>query len=167
MSDRNVRTRDVMRYLRRLHRLHRRSLVVVMDRLNVHRAAVRKLHERGAAWLDVEWLPAYAPDLNPVEALWSHAKHSALTNFVPDDVDHLYDAVVNIACITRSCSARSEPMVQSTIYDKRPTVTRPRLSICCEKQSISFLRIDAEGFSRPVTRIAQWIRYGANRRTWS
>ena len=74
--------------------MHRRPLVVVMDRLNVHRAAVRRLHERGAAWLDVEWLPAYAPDLNPVEALWSHANYSALANFVPDDVDHLYDAVV-------------------------------------------------------------------------
>lgn len=89
-----MRTRDVMRYLRQLHRLHRRPLVVVLDRLNVHRSAVRRLHERGASWLDVEWLPAYAPDLNPVEALWSHAKYSALANFVPDDVDQLYDAVI-------------------------------------------------------------------------
>ena len=94
VQDRNVRTRDVMRYLRQLYRLHRRPLVVVLDRLNVHRAAVRKLHERGAAWHDVEWLPAYAPDLNPVEALWSHVKYSALANFTPDDVDHLCDAVI-------------------------------------------------------------------------
>lgn len=95
VQERNVRTGDVMRYLRQLHRIHQRPLVVVLDRLNVHRSAVRKLQERGAAWLDVEWLPAYAPDLNPVEALWSHAKYSALANFVPDDVEQLYDAVVN------------------------------------------------------------------------
>ena len=95
IQERNVRTRDVMRYLRQLRRIHRRPLVVVLDRLNVHRSAVRKLHERGATWLHVEWLPSYAPDLNPVEALWSHAKYSALANFVPDDFDHLYDAVVN------------------------------------------------------------------------
>lgn len=95
MQDRNVRTRDVMRYLQRLHRIHQRPLVVVMDRLNVHRSAVRRLHERGATWLDVEWLPAYAPDLNPVEALWSHAKYSSLANFVPDHIQQLYDAVVN------------------------------------------------------------------------
>jgi len=94
VQDRNVRTRDVMRYLRQLRRIHRRPLIVVMDRLNVHRSAVRKLHERGAMWLEVEWLPAYAPDLNPVEALWSHAKYSALANFVPHDVDQLFDAVV-------------------------------------------------------------------------
>ena len=83
-----------MRYLGGLHWIHQRPLVVVLDRLNVHRAAVCELHGRGAAWLDVEWLPAYAPDLNPVEALWTHAKYSALSNFVPNDVDHPYDAVV-------------------------------------------------------------------------
>ena len=42
----------------------------------------------------VEWLPPYAPDLNPVEALWSHSKYSRLANFVADDVDHLSDAVI-------------------------------------------------------------------------
>lgn len=47
VQDRNVRTRDVMRYLRQLHRIHRRPLIVVMDRLNVHRSAVRKLHGAG------------------------------------------------------------------------------------------------------------------------
>jgi len=36
------------------HPDHLGRIVVVMDRLNVHRSAVRKLHERGATWLDVE-----------------------------------------------------------------------------------------------------------------
>jgi transposase len=96
VQERNVRTPDLMRYLRRLRRKHRRPLVVVMDRLNVHRSAVRKLHERGATWLDVEWLPGYAPDLNPVEALWSHAKYTKLANFVPTDFDRLQDAVAEV-----------------------------------------------------------------------
>lgn len=95
IQERNVRTPDVMRYLRQLRRIHRRPLVVALDRLNVHRSAVRKLHEHGATWLHIAWLPAYAPDLNSVEALWSHAKYSALANFIPDDFDHLYDAVLN------------------------------------------------------------------------
>ena len=92
---RNVRAPDLMRYLRALHQQHRGPLIVVLDRLNAHRSAVRHLQERGASWLTVEWLPAYAPELNPVEALWSHAKYSALANFVPDDLDHLNDAVLN------------------------------------------------------------------------
>jgi transposase len=90
----NVRTPHVIRYLHQLHRQHRRPLIVVMDRLNAHRSAVAKLHKRGAAWLRVEWLPAYAPDLNPVEPLWSQAKFTDLANFVPEDVDHLHDAVI-------------------------------------------------------------------------
>lgn len=94
VQDENVRTPHVVAYLRGLHRQLRRPLVVVMDRLNVHRAAVRELRETGAKWLHVEWLPAYAPDLNPVEAVWGHAKCSDLANFVPDDLDHLLDAVI-------------------------------------------------------------------------
>jgi hypothetical protein len=50
------------------------------------------VHEEGADWLRVEWLPAYAPDLN-VEAIWNHAKYADLPNHVPDDVWELHDLV--------------------------------------------------------------------------
>lgn len=75
--------------------------MVVMDRLSAHRSAVRQLQKRGAAWLEVHWLPAYAPDLNPVEALWSHAKYTTLANFIPDDLDDLHDAVIAAVGNTR------------------------------------------------------------------
>jgi len=94
VHDENIRTPHVVAYLRRLHRQLRRPLIVVMDRLNVHRATVRELRQSGATWLHVEWLPAYAPELNPVEAMWCHAKCSSLANFVPDEIDHLRDAVI-------------------------------------------------------------------------
>jgi transposase len=32
------------------------------------------------AWLQVEYLPAYAPDLNPVEGLWANLKDVELAN---------------------------------------------------------------------------------------
>jgi transposase len=32
------------------------------------------------AWLQVEYLPAYAPDLNPVEGLWANLKGVELAN---------------------------------------------------------------------------------------
>jgi transposase len=37
--------------------------------------------QRGRLWL--EFLPAYAPELNPVEYLWSHWKQHELPNFCP------------------------------------------------------------------------------------
>jgi len=34
----------------------------------------------------LEWLPAYAPKLNPVEQNWNYSK---LSNFIPDDIEYL------------------------------------------------------------------------------
>ncbi len=39
--------------------------------------------------LRLEFLPPYAPDLNPVEAIWNHLKNDKLANFAPIDVLHL------------------------------------------------------------------------------
>lgn len=36
--------------------------------------------------LQLESLPPYAPELNPIEQLWSHLKYSKLANFAPEDV---------------------------------------------------------------------------------
>ena len=52
------------------------------------------ISERSAAahrpdWIQFEWLPAYAPELNPVEQCWNRTKYSDLPNFIPDDIDHL------------------------------------------------------------------------------
>jgi transposase len=74
----------------------RRPLIVVWDRGRIHRAAAQRL--AGAKWLQIEWLPAYAPELNPVEALWSHTKHGDLANFVPDDVQELEDGLLESLC---------------------------------------------------------------------
>ena len=35
--------------------------------------------------MSLERLPAYAPDLNPVEMLWEHLKYAELVNFAPED----------------------------------------------------------------------------------
>jgi transposase len=57
---------------------------VVWDGLKSHRGRmvwdfVRE--QQGRIWL--EFLPAYAPELNPVEYLWSHWKQHELPNFCP------------------------------------------------------------------------------------
>jgi len=41
--------------------------------------------------LRTEHLPAYAPELKPVEAVWSHAKLNPLANYAPPDADDLAD----------------------------------------------------------------------------
>ncbi|MFI8008228.1 transposase [Streptomyces sp. NPDC086010] len=46
-------------------------IVVVWDNLNTHLAAGLKRYEAEHDWLTTVRLPPYAPDLNPVEAVWS------------------------------------------------------------------------------------------------
>jgi transposase len=93
LYERNIRAENVADFLRQLHRSRGTPVTLVCDRYSVHKKAVRLIEETGGGWLRVEYLPAYAPELNPVEALWSHGKYSQLANFIPDDADHLFDAV--------------------------------------------------------------------------
>jgi transposase len=66
-----------------------------MDRWSVHRAKTlwRYLEHRSKT-ISVEWLPAYAPDLNPVEQVWNHSKYADLANLAPEDIEQL-DQVVS------------------------------------------------------------------------
>ena len=82
-----------MAFLYLLHRHLRRKFILVLDRYSAHRKAVRLLQAASVDWFEVEWLPGYAPDLNPVEMLWNHTKYADLANFIPDDVDHLLQNV--------------------------------------------------------------------------
>ncbi|MEU3906222.1 transposase [Streptomyces goshikiensis] len=63
--------------------------MVVWDNLNTHLAAGLKQYEAEHDWLTTIRLPAYAPDLNPVEAVWSLMRRAmANTAFdTPDDLD--------------------------------------------------------------------------------
>ena len=81
----NICTRHVVRFLKQLRHELRRPLVVILDRLPAHRSAAKQLQQAGYDDVRFEWLPAYAPDLNPVEALWSHTKYGDLANFLPND----------------------------------------------------------------------------------
>jgi transposase len=44
------------------------------------------------SWLVVEPLPAYAPDLNPVEPLWSNLKGVELANLAGDTLEDVVAA---------------------------------------------------------------------------
>ena len=78
------------------------GIILVWDRWSVHRSAARRLQERFPCRVRIEWLPAYAPELNPTEQVWNRSKYTDLANFIPHDVDHLATALRRSLRHTRS-----------------------------------------------------------------
>jgi transposase len=79
---------DYARLLDDAHQQLGGPLVVVWDGLNTH--VSRAMADLVAArdWLTVYRLPPYAPELNPVESVWSHLKRS-LANLAKRDIGQL------------------------------------------------------------------------------
>lgn len=93
IHDHNIDADTFEQFVRWLRRRVRRHFVLVLDRWSVHRSGVRGLLDRFGPKIQVEWLPPYAPELNPVEAVWSHTKYADLANYIPDDVGALAEEV--------------------------------------------------------------------------
>jgi len=62
--------------------------VLVWDGLNTHTSHAMRELIAARDWLTVYRLPPYAPELNPVEPVWSHLKRS-LANMVKHDIGQL------------------------------------------------------------------------------
>jgi len=99
---RNVDADDLVWFVEQVHRRLPRKIILVWDRSGPHRRAAKLLVGKHADWLTIEWLPPYAPELNPEEQCWKHAKYDDLANFIPDDVDELREAVGTSLCRQRN-----------------------------------------------------------------
>ncbi|MDT5040564.1 MAG: hypothetical protein QOE51_1549 [Actinoplanes sp.] len=80
--------RDYIALIDAAHQQLDGPIVLVWDNLNTHISAAMRAMIDARDWLHVIRLPAYAPDLNPVEAVWSHLKRS-IGNLAVTGVDHL------------------------------------------------------------------------------
>lgn len=76
-------------FLHTLLRQLRRPLVLVHDRGSMHRGPTLRSLAARYPRLDLNLLPPYAPELNPVEQLWNFAKDKDLCNYVPSNVADL------------------------------------------------------------------------------
>ena len=67
--------RDLKKHLRG------QKAILIWDGLPAHKSRKMKQYlESQRGWLEVETLPGYSPDLNPVEDLWSNIKGQELAN---------------------------------------------------------------------------------------
>jgi len=98
--DHNIITEDAVEFVAELVRRFGK-ITLVWDRWQVHRSAARQLKVRFGRRIHIEWLPAYAPELNPTEYVWGHTKSADLANFIPDDVLHLGQSIARSLRNTR------------------------------------------------------------------
>lgn len=84
---------DFVRFLEHLARHLRGNVLVIWDRLNGHRSLLVRNWSDANPRFEFVHLPAYAPELNPVEALWSWLKGTCLANCSHDDLGPLTNAM--------------------------------------------------------------------------
>ena len=60
-----------------------KRVMIIFDRLSSPIAAKEYFERTRSDWFLVEYLPSYAPELNPVEQCWHYMKNVAMVNFVP------------------------------------------------------------------------------------
>jgi len=76
-----VRAPQVLAFLKLLRRHLGGPLIVLWDRGQSHKAlAVRQYLEQHRHQIRTEFLPPYAPELNPVELGWAYIKHQRIPN---------------------------------------------------------------------------------------
>jgi transposase len=87
--------KTIIAFLKALKRHFRKKpVILIWDRLSGHKALItRQYIASQRSWLRIEWLPAYAPDLNPTEQVWGHSKGGELANQSVDDLADVAQAL--------------------------------------------------------------------------
>jgi transposase len=83
----NFRGPSLVAFLDDLRETIRGPITLLWDEIPIHRAKVvrRFLHQHRT--IVVEEFPPFAPELNPVDYVWSYVKYSRLANYNPPNLD--------------------------------------------------------------------------------
>ncbi|MBB5934084.1 transposase [Streptomyces zagrosensis] len=68
-------------------------IVLIWDNLNVHKSAGLREFAASRDWRTIYYLPPYAPDLNPVEGIWSLLRRGWLSNVAFSTPEHLIQRI--------------------------------------------------------------------------
>jgi transposase len=106
---------DSIHFLKHLHSRTDHKLLVIWDGSPIHRSvAVRTFLANGATkQIHLERLPAYAPDLNPDEGVWSYLKQVELRNVCCFNLDHLHQQL-NLAILR----LRRKPVLIQSFFEE-------------------------------------------------
>jgi len=84
----NIQSTEVCEFLRHLLKHLRKHLFIVWDNGKIHKGPIVQQFLSEHSRIHLEYLPGYAPELNPDEGVWSATK-TELANGRPDTTDDL------------------------------------------------------------------------------
>ena len=91
----NAHGEDTVAFLKQLRRHIPWPMTILWDRSNIHdRSKAVRAYLAEHPEVVTEELPGYAPEMNPDEMVWQHAKHGRLANYTPEDTAELRSMLV-------------------------------------------------------------------------
>jgi transposase len=111
-------------------------VVLIWDGLSAHWShRMRAYLDSQRDWLCAERLPAYAPELNPVEYLWANLKDVELANLPTTTLAEVADAttqgVSSVSASTRTWSSGSWPYRPVPRPMNRQPTHEPQITVVC------------------------------------
>lgn len=106
---------EIVHFLGQLQRQIPGLLLIIWDGIPTHRSRVVKTYLAAGATkrIHLEQLPGYAPDLNPVEWVWSYLKIADLANVACDHLSELETLLQN----SKRRLQRKPEVIQAFIRD--------------------------------------------------
>ena len=108
----SIKQSQTLDFLRQLLRHLKGPIVLLWDRLPVHRAARIRRFAAKHSRLRIEYFPPYAPELNAVEYTWSWLKMNPLANRSAQDLDQLTAAALH----AKHAIARNQRLLSGFVH---------------------------------------------------
>ena len=89
IQTKGFRSAQIVQFLKHVLRHVQGQILLVWDNLSAHRSKMVRHFIDSQSRLETLQLPPYAPDLNPVEFLWSYLKKTELANVCCQSLEQL------------------------------------------------------------------------------
>lgn len=142
----SIKSPQIVEFLKALQAMIGKKLLIIRDRLQAHRSKLVRAHvEAQHGQIMIDYLPAYAPDMNPVECIWGYLKHHAMPNCYASDLgDVAHRARSNLRLMQRRTTLvqafwkQVDPVLNMSLIYARlnnlgpttPMLSRPAIYIC-------------------------------------
>jgi len=106
----NVNTENMNIFLLHMSKEYKNDkMILIMDRAGWHKSKDLKIPDN----ITIVYLPAYAPELNPVERLWQYIKSKILKNILYETIEKLESV---LCCFIKSLSNDTVKSICETQY---------------------------------------------------